>query len=328
MKHKQPYVCSIGYTFVAEAAGLHLRDMFLEPEKVAEAYRRLPELLPPRLWAACGDSFRQPVLHGTNYDHLSTLGAIIDFPPDGEPKPRQLLQGPEDLDRLENPPSFREAGRLPERRRLWTRLREAWGEDLPPEPPRPGAEGPVTSAVLLAGPEFLTWPYDCPAAAHRLLEFCTRSAHALMMEVGWSFPLRIMWLCDDFAGMFSPALFTEFVVPYWNLWWELAGAEWRGVHTELLRPDHLPLLAECRVNQFDPGVDQHVTPRDLAERCPCDWQIPIRPWHMNADSPEAVLAEYRELATYEPKLIEFSLFELRQIDNFLAVLELAKEMAE
>jgi hypothetical protein len=99
------------------------------------------------------------------------------------------------------------------------------------------------------------------------------------------------------------------------------------VHTELLRPDHLPLLAECGIQQFDPGVDQHVTPRDLTERCPCDWQIPIRPWHMNADSPEAVLAEYRELASYEPKLVEFSLFEIGQIDNFLAVLELAQEMA-
>jgi hypothetical protein len=320
------------YTVVAEACGLHLRDLFLEPELVAAAYRRLPEALSPRLWAAVGDRFALPAILSTSYDHLSALGATVDFPLDGEPKPRRLLQGPEDVEKLENPPRFLQCGLMPERRRLWARLREAWGgEGLSPLPPYYGSEGPVTSAMLLAGQDFLLWPYDYPEAAHRLLDFCTRSAHAFQAEyfaaLGTEFPVPTAWLLDDFAGMFPPALFEEFVVPYWNLWYELAGCEQRHIHTELLRPDHLPLLARCKINLFDPGVDQYVTPRDLAERCPCDFQLVIPTWHVRGVPVERVLAEYRELASYEPALISFGMEGLEEEENFLALLELAKERA-
>lgn len=329
---KQEYTFYVLYTVVAEACGLHLRDLFLEPEKIAEAYRRLPELLSPPLWAAVGDRFAVPGIQPTSYDHLTALGVEVEFPLDGEPKPRKLLSGPQDVEKLENPARFLECGLMPERRRLWQRLREAWGaEDLSPLPTGYGCEGPVTSAVLLAGQDFLTWPYDCPEAAHALLEFCTRSAHAFQREyfaeLGTTFPVRVSWLFDDFAGMFPPALFEEFVVPYWNLWYELAGCQRRCVHTELLRPEHLPLLALCKIDHFDPGVDQHVTPRDVAEKCPCDFQLRLPAWHVRGVPTEKVRAEYRELASYEPVRIEFGMYCLEEEDNFLALLELARAMA-
>ena len=210
----------------------------------------------------------------------------VDFPLDGEPKPRKLLQGPQDVETLANPERFLECGLMPERRRLWERLRAAWGRERAslPSPPATAARAPVTSAVLLAGQDFLMWPYDCPQEAHALLDFCTRSAHAFQREyfaeLGTQFPVRASWIFDDFAGMFPPALFEEFVVPYWNLWYELAGCERRCVHTELLRPDHLPLLAQCRMNHFDPAWTSTVTPRDIAERCPCDFQLRIPGWHV------------------------------------------------
>lgn len=329
---KQDYTFYVLYTVVAEACGLHLRDIFLEPERIAAAYRRLPEVFSPRLWEAVGDRFASPVIQSTSYDHLSALGVEVDFPLDGEPKPRRLLAGPGDVEKLRNPERFLECGLMPLRRRLWARLREAWGDEgLPPIPPGYGCEGPVTSAVLLAGQDFLLWPYDCPEAAHRLLEFCTRSAHAFQREyfaeLGWTFPIEVSWIFDDFAGLFPPDLFLEFVVPYWNLWYELAGCERRCIHTELLRPEHLPLLAECKIDHFDPGVDQYLTPRDVAERCPCAFQLRIPGWHVRGAPKERVLAEYRELAAYEPARIEFGMYCLEEEGNFLALLALAREMA-
>ena len=331
MPRPQPYTYYVLYTVVAEACGLDLRDVFLEPEKVAEAYRRLPEVWSERLWAAVGERFAVPVLQSTSYDHLSTLGVQVDWPRGGEPKPRALLRGPEDVEKLANPARFLECGLPAERRRLWERLVAAWGEGLSPIPPGYGAEGPVTSAVLLAGQDFLTWPYDCPEAAHRLLEFCTRSAHAFQREyfaeLGTEFPVKVSWIFDDFAGMFPPALFREFVLPYWNLWYELAGCERRCVHTELLRPEHLPLLAEAKVDHFDPGVDQYLTPRDVVEKCPCAFQLRIPAWHVRGRPVEQVVAEYRKLAEYEPVRIEFGMYGLEEEENFLGLLEVARERA-
>jgi hypothetical protein len=42
---------------------------------------------------------------------------------------------------------------------------------------------------------------------------------------------------------------------------------------------------------------------------------------------EQVLAEYRELASYEPVRIEFGMYCLEEEENFLALLGLAQELA-
>jgi pyruvate,orthophosphate dikinase len=47
---------------------------------------------------------------------------------------------------------------------------------------------------------------------------------------------------DDFAGIFSPAQFAEFVAPYWDLLFDMLEATERHVHSELLRIGHLPFL--------------------------------------------------------------------------------------
>ena len=79
-------------------------------------------------------------------------------------------------------------------------------------------EGPVTTATLLFGPDFLTLPYDDPARAHKLLDFCVRSSlnysAAMNRHLGVRREPGHVGIPDDFAGMFPPDVFREFVVPY------------------------------------------------------------------------------------------------------------------
>jgi len=63
-------------------------------------------------------------------------------------------------------------------------------------------------------------------------------------------------LCDDFAGLISPEMWPEFVLPYYRRLYAAFGDGPRSMHSELLRPGHLPFLLELGVTSFDPGQDQ------------------------------------------------------------------------
>jgi len=72
-------------------------------------------------------------------------------------------------------------------------------------------------------------------------------------------------LCDDFAGMFPPAMFNEFVVPYWEETYQGLKATRRSLHSELLRVEHLPYLEQLKIRTSDPSADQYLTPALLHE---------------------------------------------------------------
>jgi len=124
-----------------------------------------------------------------------------------------------------------------------------------------GQEGPITTAILLRGQAFLIDLYEAPQAAHHLLDVVTetylayvRYARDLSGESGGT-----VGIADDFAGLISPAMWPEFVLPYWRRIFEQLGPGRRMVHSELLRDQHLKFLAELKIDHFDPGADQFLT---------------------------------------------------------------------
>lgn len=129
-----------------------------------------------------------------------------------------------------------------------------------------GQEGPVTTAMLLRGERFLEDVYLAPRVAHALLELVTATyiAFTHYASVLNGTHGAGVSLADDFAGMLRPALWPEFVLPYWRRIFE-AFAGPRSVHSELLHREHLPLLSELGVTFFDPGVDQYLTSVEIAE---------------------------------------------------------------
>ncbi|MHC4716018.1 MAG: uroporphyrinogen decarboxylase family protein, partial [Planctomycetota bacterium] len=224
----QRYHFGIVDTAVAESAGVSLYDLHTDVDAICRAYEAIAGVAerlgvdPPR-----------PSLAGMAYPHVSALGNEVMITAESvEPWTRPCIHSPEDIDALAEPDDYLAAGIVPRRLELAAELKKR----------RPDAsdhighdfEGPVTTAALMMGQDFFTLPYDDPARARRLLEF-VNYARAIRAHQGRAVGGGRQGACDDFAGMFGPDLFGEFVVPYWNMLYEGLEADTRGLHSELLR---------------------------------------------------------------------------------------------
>ncbi|MDY7009588.1 MAG: uroporphyrinogen decarboxylase family protein [Planctomycetota bacterium] len=321
----QPYGFSFSDSLLAEVGNVLQSALHHDADAICRAYEAVVPVA-ERL----GVDPPQPRLAGFAYNHASTLGAKITFKPDSpEPGISPCIDILEDIDRLTEPADYLAAGIVPQRlealRQLKARRPDAGnhiGHDY---------EGPITTAVLLMGQKFLMLPYDDPVRAHRLLEFCVRSAlnYTRILKEHQNRPTgpQPVGMCDDFGGMFPPEKFGEFVAPYWEEMYAGQQATDRFLHSELLRREHLPFLTGLKINTFDPSVDEHITPEILREDCKVPYMLRIWPAWMQQQSTGELVRLYRRLAGFAPTHISFSLDRLEDEQKVAAVLEAAREMA-
>ena len=322
----QPFVFGFSDALLAEVGGVPMGALHCDVEAICRAHDKIIPLAqrlgvqPPRARLA-----------GFCYPHVTALGAEVIFPEDSEPNVRPVIHRPEDIDSLREPRDYLGtpvvAQRLRTARELKQRRPDANGEFIGHH-----YEGPVTTAVLLMGPDFFLLPYDDPERAHRLLSFCVSSAlsyrRALAEHQGWTVEPGPAGIPDDFAGMFHPDLFREFVLPYWDRMFEGLAATVRSLHSELLRLEHLPFLAELGIECFDPGADQYLTPELLARHCPVRFQCPIHSWQVRELSVLELQEHYRRLVGFKPYLISFSMNNANEEEKVSALLEVAREYFE
>lgn len=212
------------------------------------------------------------------YVGVAALGAAVVFPADDMPQVRgHLLQRPEEVERLVIPESYLETPAM----RPFVAIRD-WMQARAGAriPLGAGLEGPITTAKLLRGQEFFLDLYTAPKAAHRLLEVATESFIRFSQEVrranGAPVDTGGTGIADDFAGLISPAMWPEFVLPYYRRIYEAFGDGPRGHHSELLRPGHLRYLCELGVTRFDPGQDQYLSIESIREAVPTlpfEWNL-------------------------------------------------------
>ncbi|MBI2191932.1 MAG: hypothetical protein HYU36_08110 [Planctomycetes bacterium] len=320
---QQPYSFGFADTLLAEVGGVSLGALHHDVDAICRSYDAI-RTVADRM----GVPAPRPRLAGFAYPHVSTLGARIAWVADSEPKPLPVIRTPEDIDRLAEPEDYLNSGVVPERLHTLERLLGR----------RPDAgrgightyEGPVTTAVLLMGPAFFTLPYDDPIRAHQLLGFCVRSAlnyaRAIREHFGGGDEPRPVGIPDDFAGIFSPALFADFVVPYWNQMYEGQRATKRYLHSELLRSEHLAFLSGLKIDLFDPSADQYVTAELLRHSCPVPFTSRILTYHVRHRTPEELQALYRHLAGFDPVSIDFHQWTLEEEPKMLALLEVARQL--
>ncbi len=321
----QRYSFGIVDTAVAESAGVTLYDLHTDVDAICRAYDAVAPVA-ERL----GVDPPTPSLAGMAYNHVSTIGCEVQITARAaEPWVRPCIDGPEDIDGLREPTDYLAAGVVGDRLALAAALKarradasERIGHDF---------QGPVTTAVLMMGQSFFMLPHDDPARAHRLLEFVTRSAihYATTLRTHQGRPVAggRQGICDDFAGIFPPRLFAEFVVPYWNMMYEGFAAETRGLHSELLREEHLKHLADIKLGEYDPSVDQYLTPEMLTRSCPCEFTLRMWPSELRDHSPGELAAMYRRRAGFDPVFISFHLAALAEEPKIAALLEVARELA-
>ena len=182
------------------------------------------------------------------------------------------------------------------------------------------------------GQDFFTLVYDDPARAHALLRFGTESAlsyvQALHRHFNGNTPAAPgpRGNPDDFAGMLPPAMFAEFVVPYWERLYAGQQSTSRFLHSELLREEHLPFLVDAKIDRYDPSADQYVTPELLSRKCPCPFRTLIKDWEIHNLSADQLEAYYRQIAGYQPFVIAFSLGKADELDKIRRLLKVAREL--
>jgi len=324
MERKQRYGFGIGDTVLAEVGGVPLDALHHDVDAIIDCHEKVKPVA-ERL----GVDPPKPHLAGFSYCHISTLGAEIVFPPGSEPKPTTVIHNPGEIDSLTEPDDYLSRGIVPKRLETLSRLLER----APDADKSIGHvyEGPITTAALLMGQDFFMLPHDDPERAHRLLSFGVQSslnyARAIREYFGASDEPRGVGIPDDFAGIFSPAMFPEFVVPYWDQLYTGLKATSRSLHSELLRQDHLRFLTDAGIGSFDPSADQYLTPEILRDHCPVPFSLRILSWHVRHNTAEQLQEMYRYLASFEPTSISFHLWCLEEEPKIVALLQVARELA-
>ena len=320
----QAFSFSISDSAIAEAGGVPLPALHFDVDAICRAYDSIKPVA-DRL----GVAHPTPRLAGFCYAPLAGLGLDIVFPEDSEPKALPLIDSIEGIDSLCEPEDYLAANMI--------QKRLAAAGELKRRVPGAGAgighlvEGPVTTAALILGESFFTLPYDDPGRADKLLEFSVRSAvnyaKAISEHLGAGLSPGPKGMPDDFAGIFCPAQFEEFVLPYWDQLYDGLYATERHLHSELLRPAHLPFLTQAGITVFDPSADQYLTPEGLDAHCPVPFNLRILSWHIRDLSGSELEDKYRHLASFKPRALSFSLARLEDEPKIRSLLELAREMA-
>jgi len=320
----QRFSCGVSESFIAKNAGITMKQLHFDADAIVYAYEKIKEVT-DRL------GIQQPVPHlaGFAYPHVASLGCEIIFPEDSEPKPLPLLKNPSDIDNLHEPHDYLSAPLIQKKLQSLEKLLKK----VPNAIRTIGHlyEGPITTAMLLMGQSFLTLPYDDPRRAHKLLEFCTRSAinYATVIRKKLGIPVEPcpVGIPDDFAGMFPPKIFEEFVIPYWDMLYSGMQATERYLHSELLRTEHLSLLEKIGIDLYDPSADQYITPEILQKYCPCKFTLLIKEWEIDSQSIEQLEQLYERYAKTKPENISFWLCFPEHEEKICGLLKKARSMA-
>ncbi|MDP6112592.1 MAG: uroporphyrinogen decarboxylase family protein [Planctomycetota bacterium] len=324
MSRPQPFSFGLADSLLAEVGETPLDALHGDVDAICHCYDMIRPVA-DRL----GIDHPRPRLAGFSYSHLSALGGEIVFAAGSEPNIIPCVRSLKDIDELAEPDDYLKCGVVPERLQTLDRLLARRPDAVPGIGHQ--YEGPVTTAALLMGQDFFMLPHDDPERAHRLLSFGVQSAlnYSLAIRQHFGQPIgpRPVGIPDDFAGMFSPPMFAEFVVPYLEQMYAGQQATVRNLHSELLRVDHLPFLKELDIAVFDPSADQYLTPELLSEHCPVRFTGRLQRWHVRHNSAIQLQEMYRHIASFEPVSISFYLGSLEEEPKIAALLEVARELA-
>lgn len=254
-----------------------IRDFNLDPKACADCFRRGRPLLREMF----GEKVGMPGIStpAVSYGHPNCLGSELLFPEGGEVAHTHLYSSLEQgIKALQEPVDWANAGMAP----FFLDFRQQLQEAFPGETVGLsfGAEGPLTTAYELRGDGFFTDIYDSPALAKKFLQVMVASTlDFLRWEVGIggaTLPNPTgNGMCDDIASFIPPQLWPEFVLPYWDQYYNGVTTGKRSAHVEDLNDRQLPYLEDIGLSSFDPSISPKLTPPILLEhsRVPFVWRL-------------------------------------------------------
>ena len=318
----------VGEDVITEYGEAPLHRFLSDPKVVYETTLRAKQ----RLKEAVGEdliSGPHPTSHA--FMECEALGAAIRWPEDSWPAPTDpLIRTPEDIERLSVVRDFMSRPSTAVLREMRSYLQDRCG---------PGAgnlhEGMVgnahiTTARELRGDQIFIDLYERPDWCRRLFDLLVEN-HIECTQDLWRYQgigqPDFFHIADDFAGMVSSELFREFVLPYWKTTLAVLGKGCSTVmvHSEMMHPEHLPLLEDLPCTVVDYGQDPFVTPADaLASGFDTSWHF--KDLEVLVGTPQSIRAMYRSYAESGLSSIKLSLTH-RGISprNIRALLEIARE---
>jgi hypothetical protein len=143
-----------------------------------------------------------------------------------------------------------------------------------------GYEGPITTAYELRDMNVFVDPYDEHDKFKEFLEILTDSIvnftkFALGVNNQRCFKKDGITLYDDVASMFSPSLWDDFVLPYWNKFFYYLTDGVRKLHCEDLSERHMCFIEKALISSYDPGISHKLNPKIIYEntRVPFGWRM-------------------------------------------------------
>ncbi|MCL2517431.1 MAG: hypothetical protein FWF15_02595 [Oscillospiraceae bacterium] len=259
--------------------GITMKEFYTDYKKCAEAWKIAAKALKDYY----GDLFPIPRPSGAplSYGHLVSIGAPIFYPEDGEPNVKPFADSTDEaIEILSGSKDFSDNPLFQHYMDMSKYFADEFYDG------RfyflgAGAQGPLTSAVLMRGLDFLFDIYDEPEKSKDFLYLMTNSI------IGYQkFCRRINGepeitngggMTDDFASLIPPDMWDEFVIPYINQEFEgLSNGAYRYMHIENLTPKHLKHLKTLKLNHYQPTVSAALTIENIKENTdiPFDWTLP------------------------------------------------------
>jgi len=267
--------CYQGYL---DLTGIPIREYFLDANSCAEMYRQgrvlARKMFGPDLNIA---GLSTPYIA---YGHISGLGARLTFPEGGEAAVAPLYDSlQEGIKALRKPVDFASSGMAP----FYVEFHRTLQAAFPGE--RVGFaysnNGPITTACLLRGQDFLMDLYDHP---DQVGEFLRLLVDSMLKFHAWKTAYlgnrRAVSpsggsLADDLASLVPPDMWKSVVLPAWNRWFEGVTTGRRSAHCENLSPRHLRHLETIGLSSYDPCISAQLNPRIIRDACrvPFAWTL-------------------------------------------------------
>lgn len=257
--------------------GISARDFFLDAEKCAKAWKVAN--------AAIADYFgellapRAPMAGPFSYGHMVSIGAPVNIPDEGEPNVTHFADSIDDAIAILKNSKGIDFGDN-DMARHYKAVNKYLQEEFPEYNIRPLAgysyESIITSAELMRGQDFFCDIYDEPEKVHELLTLITESLIDFYIFLNGKPTAGGRSIYDDFASLIPPYMWQEFVIPYWNKFFDGVGpCTRRFLHCENVYPEQLRYLKDAKIDFYQPSVSPRLTLENIRENTdvPFDWLL-------------------------------------------------------
>ena len=277
---------------ITEYAGITYRDYYASPATTLEAQLKASEMMETRYGVG---KFIGPRIDTPAVTFASFLGMPV-VEPDADELPFVDVSAP-----MVREPADVEGLRIgdPKTSGLMAKRWEAWqyytsrGHKV-----RFGGYGGsvVTTACEISGDNALAWLAEKPDAAGRLLDFVVEANQALAdFDNSLCGNSAGGYTGDDFAGLVSPAMYRDFVLPRYERLY--AGKTSRFMHSELLRAEHLRMARDIlQITSFHGAGSKNLTLQEQYDIMGHDFWAQVTPQELQELSPQSLAERIKEFA--------------------------------